>query len=63
MRFRIINNNGTERFAQAKSKAAGDEVEERLTTVKAMGKIKGFERLNFDRITPDSILKVADAQE
>lgn len=49
MRFRIINNNGTERFVQAKSKAAG--------------KIKGFERLSFDSITPDSILKVADAQE
>ena len=57
MRFRIINNNGTERFVRAKSKKLGEEVEKRLNTVKAMGKIKSFERLNFDSITPDSILR------
>lgn len=58
MRFKITNNNGTERFVQAKSNKDGDEVENRLKTVKAMGKIKSFERLSFERITPDSILKV-----
>ena len=58
MRFRIINNNGRERFVQAKSNAEGEEVGKRLQTVKDMGKIRRFEHLEFDKITPDDILKV-----
>ena len=63
MYFRIINNNGVERFVSAKSNDNAKEISKRLQTVKDMGKIKRFEHLNFDRITPDEVLKVNDAQE
>lgn len=63
MRYKITNNHGKERFVQAKSNAEGEEVEKRLKTIKDMGKIKSYEHLEFERITPDEVLKVANVAQ
>ena len=57
MRFRVLYNNGNVKYFQARSNAAGDEVEERLKTIKMKGNIRDFERIDFVKITPDDIMK------
>lgn len=59
MYFKITYNKGKERHVQAKSKAEGMEVEDRLKTIKLQGHIKSYERIEFDRVSPDEILKKA----
>lgn len=56
MRFRVLYNNGNNKYIQAKSNKAGDEIEERLKIVKIKGHIKNFERLEFEKVTPNDIL-------
>lgn len=36
-----------------------DEVEKRLNKIRLMGKIRRFERLKFETVQPDDILKEA----
>ncbi|PCI54033.1 MAG: hypothetical protein COB36_11035 [Alphaproteobacteria bacterium] len=64
MYYKITGNKGQVRYVQAKSKAVGEVVATRLQKVKDMGRIKSFEHLKFERITPDDVMKVAvDAEE
>ena len=55
MHFKITNNNGTERFVRAKSKAEGEEVEKRLRHVKKISKIKRWQAIEFEAVQPDDI--------
>tara|TARA_B100001989_G_C24541525_1_gene467880 strand:- start:675 stop:863 length:189 start_codon:yes stop_codon:yes gene_type:complete len=57
MYYRIIGNKGQERFVKAKSKSEGGEVAERLRHVMKQGKIKRFEKVEFDKVTPEDISK------
>ena len=58
MRFMIVNNKGRTRFVSGVSNAQGDIIEDRLRTIAKYGRIKRYERLNFERITPNDILKI-----
>lgn len=58
MRFKITNNNGTQRYIQAQSNKIGDEVEERLRLCCHELKIKSYQRLEFDKVEPDDIMKL-----
>lgn len=63
MYFRIINNNGFERFVNGKSNAEGDIIAERLQHCVNIGKIKRFTRIDFEKITPDQVHQPLDVEE
>lgn len=60
MHFKITYNTGKDRFVRTKSKAEAEEVAARLLHVKKIGKIRRFEALDFDYVTPDDISKEAE---
>lgn len=55
MHFKITNNNGTERYVRAKSKAEGAEVEKRLRHVKKISRIKRWQVIEFETVRPEDI--------